>query len=67
MHMQHKYCPCGCPIRISYFWIGMKTIPVFRTEIDFEKITHCPECGEQLREETLNPITITLEELNIDL
>ena len=63
MHIEHKYCSCGFPIRVSHFWNGMNSIPVFRTETDFEKITHCPNCEEPLREKTL----FELGALDIDL
>ena len=53
MNIEHKYCPCGFPVRISYFWNGMKYVSIFRTETDYIIITHCPDCGEQLRKEIL--------------
>jgi len=49
-----KYCKCGYPLYVEFFWNGHKNVPKFT---DYQsgayEFTHCPECGDQLRLEYL--------------
>jgi len=56
-----KFCQCGYVIWVDLRWNGHAFVNVYHDDGDdceeketcFDVITHCPGCGEELREEKL--------------
>ena len=46
------YCKCGYPIFVEWIWNGFKYVPHYESENG--EITHCPQCGDELRPEILD-------------
>ena len=57
MNSYTKYCKCGFPVWITQRWNGFVWVnhyhDVIKDGMSPHEITHCPDCGEQLRNEAL--------------